>query len=740
MTETATTTGPLDRELAFTETYKRLKGEHIAIREALCLRQGRLLHRIQAGDVFAGRHVKAALDPEGLMVGFGLEHEDCGRLYFCDFELLRQTIEMMDVDDDYRARAREMLAFWEREDAQERYYRMLPEEVRRATTSKLAGKGIRLAGVLMDYDKLMRLGIPGLRAEVEAHREDARDPKLYEGMTMALGLLVEICLDYAAEARALAASTGQADLLTMAADLEHVASAPPQTLRQGMQLFWLYTVMSGVTNFGRMDVYLGDLYAGDIDAGRIDETEALRLTLALWRLIAEAQFHFNSRIIVGGMGRRNEANADRFALLAMEASRLSGTTEPQLSLRFHKAQDPALMEKAIGNIAEGGVYPILYNDDVNVPAVQNAFAVPRADAEHYLPYGCGEYGLDHRAFGSPNTGFNLLKCVQAAMHNGVDPDSGEQVGPRTGEFESFGSFEEFWDAYARQVDHAMACVAKAHAVELEVERTTASFLYASMLFDECIERGKSLVDGGARYLGGIVESTCMINAADSLTAIQRLVYDEKRVGPGELLGMLEADWQGYERERRMFLRAPKYGNDLADADEMVCRVSRHACESATRCGRDEGLDYFLLVCINNHVHVRIGAETGATPDGRNAGTPTANGNGPTAGNDTSGVTAFLHSIVKPDATIHAGYVQNMKFSKRMLRESRPQFEALLDAYFASGGTQAMITVVGREDLENAMREPQNYRNLMVRVGGFCAKFVDLDRALQQDIVRRTFYD
>ncbi len=138
--------------------------------------------------------------------------------------------------------------------------------------------------------------------------------------------------------------------------------------------------------------------------------------------------------------------------------------------------------------------------------------------------------------------------------------------------------------------------------------------------------------------------------------------------------------------------------------------------------------------------MRIGAETGATPDGRLAGTPTANGNGPTAGNDTCGVTAFLNSIVKPDATIQAGYVHNMKFSKRMLKENRPKFEALLDAYFASGGTQAMITVVGREDLENAMREPQNYRNLMVRVGGFCAKFVDLDRALQQDIVRRTFYE
>ena len=557
MTETATTAGPLDRELAFTETYRGLKGEHIAIREALCLKQGRLLHAIQPGDVFAGRHVKAALDPDGLMVGFGLEHEDSGRLYFCDFDLLRRTIEMMDVDDDYRARAREMLAFWEEEDAQQRYYRMLPEEVRRSTTGKLAHKGIRLAGVLMDYDKLVRLGLPGLRAKVEAHHAgaaaDGRDPKLYEGMLMALDLLVEICQDYAAEARALAGFTGDADLLTMAADLEHIASAPPRTLRQGIQLCWLYSVMAGVTNFGRMDVCLGDLYVCDLEAGRITEEEALRLVLALWGLIADAQFHFNSRVIVGGMGRRNEAGADRFALLAMEASRLSATTEPQLSLRFHQAQDPALMEKAIDCIADGGVYPILYNDDVNVPAAQNAFGVPRADAEHYLPYGCGEYGLDHLAFGSPNTGFNLLKAVQAAMHNGVDPDGGERTGPQTGEFAEFGSFEQLWDAYARQVEYHMACVAKAHAVELEVERTTASFLYASMLFDDCLERGRSLVDGGARYLGGIVESTGLVNAADCLTAIKKLVYDERRVSPGELLRMLEADWAGHERERRMFL-------------------------------------------------------------------------------------------------------------------------------------------------------------------------------------------
>jgi len=261
-----------------------------------------------------------------------------------------------------------------------------------------------------------------------------------------------------------------------------------------------------------------------------------------------------------------------------------------------------------------------------------------------------------------------------------------------------------------------------------------------MLYDDCLARGRSLEDGGARYRGGIVESMGLVNAADSLTAIRKLVYDERRVSPRQLLRMLEADWAGCERERRMFLTAPKYGNDDAEADEMMCRVSRHTCESAMRHGREAGLDYFLLVCINNYAHMTFGAETGATPDGRKAGAPIANGNGPTAGNDHSGVTAFLNSIVKPDPTIHAGYVHNMKFSKRMLSDHRPQFEALLGAYFAGGGTQAMINVVGRDELESAMREPEKYRNLMVRVGGFCARFIELDEKLQKDIIRRTFYE
>ncbi len=740
---------PLERELAFTETYRACAGEHIAVREAKCLRLGRKFHPLAEGDLFAGRRLKAALDPDGLLVGFGLEHEDCGSFYYCEFERMRQAIEEMDSSPGYRRRCEQMLAFWEQEDTTRRYVRALPEQVRHATReNRLSGKGIRLAGALIDFDRLIRLGVPGLIRAAEERWQSARDgdgldPEFFCGMRMALDVLVDLCCHYAVEARRLADSAGNAgrteELRLMADDLEHLTTSPPQTLRQGLQLFWLYAGLAGMTNYGRMDEYLGDLYVADLEAGRLTRAEALRLLLGMWQLIAEARFHFNSRIIVGGRGRRNPACADRFALLAMEASRLSATTEPQLSLRFGDEQDPHLLNFALDCIADGGVYPILYNDDVNIPAVANAFGVSHQEAEHYLPYGCGEYALNHRSVGSPNTGFNLLKCVQVVMHNGVDPDTAKPTGLETGDFTTFATFEHVWEAYTRQVEYHMAQVARAHAVEYEIERTTASFLLCSLLYDECMERGRSLVDGGARYRGAVVESMALVNAADCLSAIRQLVYEQKRFSPGQLLAMLEADWQGYERERQLFLNAPKYGNDDAEADQMLCRVSEHACRAAIEQAKRVGFDYNLLVCINNFAHMTIGSQTGATPDGRAAGQPIANGNGPTAGFDRSGVTAFLNSIVKPDPRMHAGYVHNMKFSKRMFRRSRPKLRALLNAYFASGGTQAMITCVGREDLENAMREPEDYRNLMVRVGGFCARFVDLAEELQHDIIKRTFY-
>ncbi len=249
---------------------------------------------------------------------------------------------------------------------------------------------------------------------------------------MALDLLEDVIQSYAKQATTLADASKnepyEREALEIAFTLETILKRPPETLREAVQLTWLYTLISGTVNYGRMDVYLGPFYAADVDEGRLNEADALRLMQSLWQLIADRKTTFNGRVFIGGAGRPDEACADRFALLAMEATRTVIEIEPQLTLRFYKGMNPALMTKALDMLGEGRTFPMLFNDDVNIPAVQSAFAVSKETAQQYLPYGCGEYCLDHLSFGSPNCSLNLLKALEVTLNHGRDILTGEQIG------------------------------------------------------------------------------------------------------------------------------------------------------------------------------------------------------------------------------------------------------------------------------------------------------------------------
>lgn len=729
-----------DRELAFTQVYRKYRNAHPAVREAMCLRAmvPANLQEIREGDLFAGRTGRYQ------MVGFSLEEATGGPVYYCWDERIREKMDTLDLTPAYRQRVLEMLDFWQAETTNAKFLRALPEGLEEATSNPIAGMFGRLAGVLLDFGKLCRLGIPGLRVEIErVRRFSGGDPEFYDGMVNALDLFCFICGLYARRAEALARDTANAawgtELREMAKILTKITASKPESFREAAQLCWLYALVSGVVNYGRMDVYLGDFYASDIDSGRLTEEKALELLKSLWQMIADRKIAFNSRVIVGGMGRPREADADRFALAAMEATRLVPETEPQLTLRFYEGMDPRLMKKALDVIGAGRIYPLLYNDDVNVSAVEQAFGVSREEALQYVPYGCGEYALDHRSFGSPNSSLNMAKALEAALHNGFDGLTGARLGLQTGEFSGFGTFDDLYAAYQKQIEYFISALAQRDAAENRIKAESAPFLYLNMLFDDCMEKGRSIVGGGAAYLGAVVETFGMVNAADSLTAIRKTVYEEKRFSPRELLAMLDANFEGHEAERRILLDAPKYGNDDDEADSMVQRVSDHICRCAMKQAPRIGFDYYLAVNINNFANVTAGRQTAASADGRRNGEPLANGNTPTAGRDQKGVTAFLNSVSKIDPSVHAGYVHNMKFSRQMFTARREKLEALLGTYFAKGGTQAMITVVSRGDLESALKEPEKYRNLIVRVGGFSARYVELEPAIQQDILRRTLY-
>ena len=398
-------------ELEFTEIYQQHLDDDPAIREAHCLNflMPHLFDPPRPADCFVGR-------THYLPVGFGLEDAAGGPIYYCNTEKILPLLDSL--PPERRKKVQAMIQFWdEHATIHGHLIRRLPSETLTATSNHIAEMMGRVAGTLLDFEKLVKLGIPGLRAEIENGRKQNGDLPLYTALDMALDLLINIIHMYRSQ------TEGE-----IAATLDKIAVHAPETFREAIQLFWLYALISGTVNYGRMDVFLGDFYTADVDSGRITEVEALELTQSLWQLIADRKTTFNGRVFIGGRGRLNEANADRFALLAMEATRTVIEIEPQLTLRFYEGMNPALMAKALDVIGEGRTFPMLYNDDVNIPAVEHAFQVSRADAEQYLPYGCGEYCIDHASVGSPNCSLNMLKALEAVLHHGRDMQKNEVIG------------------------------------------------------------------------------------------------------------------------------------------------------------------------------------------------------------------------------------------------------------------------------------------------------------------------
>lgn len=769
--------GPFASEFLFDEAWRAHADSHPAIREAACLAAQfpAALCPIESDDLLAGRyyatpavgkpvrehrnfkHPWRALKYNIPALGFAALRPGWGSspIYFFDERVLRRKIEEVEPGPDVLARLEALITRWRPVEPMKMCRAAMPPDIAEALpfdsldsddAAHPAYPLIRLTGPMMDFETLLKGGIPGLRNRIAERFKTAPaagdTTNLLAGMNLALSGLADVCSHYAKQARSLAESRGNSESghLRLAMALERLPHHAPGSLIEAMQLVLLYATLATAYSFGRMDEYLGDFLVADLDAGRLDEDGALALIKSFWQIVADCGAPFDNRIIIGGRGRRNPENADRFARLAIEATRQVQEPLPQLSLRFDRSSSPDLYARAMECIGEGRTFPMLYNDEVNIPAVGHAMGVSLQEAEQYVPYGCGEYVIYKKSFGTPSGVINLTKTLECVLRNGREILGGRTVGPALGRLEDFRTFEDLWSAYAASVEYWIGHLARQQKWEYDWAGQEAGWLYFSMLYEDCIARGKNLFAGGIRHLGGTMESYGQINAADSLIAIKCLVYDEKKIPAATLMQALDSDFEGAEDIRAMLLAAPKYGNDDAEADAMQVRVHEHLCRTTRDQAEKVGLDSYLVVIINNLMNTVLGRHTLASADGRRHGAPLANANNPAPGMDRNGVTAFFNSLVKLDPSIHAGAVQNMKFGREMFsRELRPKLDALLGTYWKTGGSQAMITVLSRGDLEAALREPEKYANLMVRVGGFSARFVDLAPDVQQEILARTLH-
>lgn len=733
-----------------TLTYQNFNQKEIESREAACINvqlRGRV-RPIQQGDLFAGRM-------EQMPIMFTPQSKGTGMGYCIHPDIEEMLLSKAELTQENRKVLEQILIFWQEEGTVQKSRRQMPDEIKRAIPSELyyLEPGIafmlyRMSGVQLDYHKLVRLGLPGLREELAQYKkqyaEDIKRMVLYAAMESALDTFAELCVFYSRQALALAAESQVKnevnELLEMAQVLENISHKAPSGFREGLQLVYLYNKFDGAKNYGRMDDYLADLYHQDVERGKIDEEEAIRLLSGIWKLMISRDNRYDTRLIIGGLGRHNESRADQVAMLVLETTRRVADIVPQVALRFHKDQNPALYNKALDVLATGNTYPMLYNDEVNIPSAQKAFNVPYEEAIHVIQYGCGEYVLNHRSVGTPSGVINLLQALLVTINRGIDPASGKSMGMPQERYLKYGNFDEFEDlfaAYKEQVEYHVAPLALQESLEYAHAAADNAYLTSTLLMDDCLERGKSIFGGGIRHLGGTLETYGNTNTADALLAIKQLVYEGRLFSLETLKEILLADFQGYELERRQLLACPKYGNDEDVADQMLQDVHDHICNFTRDQAALTGLDSYLVVVINNDANTIMGGFTGASPDGRKANTHLNPGNNPSGGADRSGITSFLNSMVKPDTSIHAGAVQNMKFSWELLSRHRDKFEILMETYFENGGAQAMLTITSRGELEDAMKNPENYQNLIVRVGGFSERFVNLPQETQREVLSRT---
>lgn len=746
-----------EAERAFTKAYQAYQDAPKATREAACMcaQIPYTLAPRNTGDYFGGRFKGHRIGFYPLMIGEGARDGYDKLCYCADLTGARAIVEQMRACETYSEaeieEAEQIIAFWEKEETYAHIKAAFTEDFEQHLTHDYYHTAIgavyplyRIAGAHLDFDKLLRLGLGGLQEEICRMRhlnQDEEANTLYDGMIQVLIGMSELCKT---RAKALKDSLGevskeeQSKLLQMITSLEHISTQRPETMHQAMQLCLIYAICSGATEMARFDDYMGPFYVNDLRKGILTKEQAKAYLINYFE-IYEQSFARDTRCIIGGYGRKNEREADELALLVLEAIDNRQILYPQVSLRYYKGLDERVYNKALDVLGKGNTFPILYNDEVNVPATMRAMDVPRKVAEQYAFFGCGEYMLANKSIGTPNTCLNMPKVLELVLNEGIDPMTGKQIGLPMPKITESTTFEEIMARYEANIDFFTNYCGKVQELVYNKCGEQSTFLLMSILHDDCIARGKGLFNGGLYHLGGTVETYGNITVADSLTAIKKVVYIDQAFSIKTLVDMIQVNYEGYEQEQKLLLEAPKYGNNQALADEMAVRVHDHVCHSIRNQKHKTNLDSLLVVVINNNMNVLLGKRVGATPDGRQSGIYLSNGNAAYSGRDTEGITALIHSLVKLDPSIHAGASSNLKFSPALFNDAREKFKMLLETYFELGGAQGNISVVNQQDLEEAMKHPEQYENLMVRVGGFTARFITLDYETQLEVLRRTAY-
>lgn len=599
------------------------------------------------------------------------------------------------------------------------------------------------------YERILTMGISGMRKYIWHWREinTALKPdcaKWYDSLLIVLDGISAFIRNHAitAERDAMKESDPirRKELMFIAVSCYNISENPPKSFSEAVQLFYLTFWLCGHDSPGPIDRYLYPSLKKDLDSGAITPDQAQEILDCLWLKLEEKTAYGAT---IGGQLRDGSDATNELSFMCVNSIKRLRLLSPRTALRWHKNLSPELLAFACESVAEGATYPAFVNDEAIIPAmVERGISIE--DAREYTFVGCGQVYPHGRGHGNyEDLVLNSAKPIEFALNNGIDPVYKHKAGLETGDPATFKTFEEFESAYRKQMDHYITSHIESVNRRRETIKDHAFDFLRSLFTYSCIERGLDWHSGGADYSEGMVDMVGLTTATDSLLAIKKGVFEEKKISLAELVNILNSNWENQEQLRLYFLhKLPKFGNDIAEADDYTAqefsRVNEHIKSHKTYFGGPWGMDI-----IGWSGAVALGSRTGATPDGRKKGDALADCAGPAQGRNICGLTPTLISMLKlPHYRTHGPMALSLRFPNRTIKgtEGREKLQAVVETYFRQGGQQLQISIASTEDMKSAQVNPEAYRSLMVRVGGFSAYFTQLDKVFQDDMIARSEMD
>lgn len=805
------------RAKLITESYQATEGKPMITRRA---------------EAFAHilRHIPIIIRDEELIVGSStIAPRGCQTYPEFSYQWLEDeldTVETRSADPFYIAEEtkqelREVHKYWKGKTTSELATSYMAPEAIKAIEHNIFTPGNYfyngVGHVTVKYEEVLAIGYEGIMAKAQAEldrcqvgdHDYARKSHFLSAVILSCQAVMEYAQRYAALAEKMAAECSDPvrrnELEVIALNCSHVPARGAGSFYEACQSFWFVQQLLQLESSGhsispgRFDQYMYPYYKRDLDNGNITREFAQELMDCIWvklndlnkcRDAASAEgfagYSLFQNLIAGGQNKDGEDVTNDLSIMCIQASMHVQLPQPSLSVRVWNGTPHEFLIKAAELTRTGIGLPAYYNDEVIIPALQNR-GLSLEDAREYNIIGCVEPQKAGKTDGWHDAAFfNMCRPLELVFSNGMN--KGELVGIPTGDVTEMTTFEEFYDAYKKQMDYFISLLVNAdNAIDVaHAERCPLPFL--SCMVDDCIKRGISVQEGGAVYNFTGPQGFGIANMADSLYAVRQLVYRDKKVSMEEYKEALlwnygkgidsetaadmtasilkEMERQGraidesavksvletvmtmkpsedqkarFEEIHHMIDEVPKFGNDIPEVDYFARDVAYTYTRPLQNYKNPRG-GQFQAGLYPVSANVPLGGQTGATPDGRYAHTPVADGVSPSAGKDVNGPTAAANSVARLDHFIVSnGTLFNQKFHPSALagREGLEKFTALIRSYFDQKGMHMQFNVVDRDTLLDAQKNPEKYKHLVVRVAGYSALFTTLSRSLQDDIIRRT---